>query len=316
MIQYFKISFIVKFLMLYVFNFLCLFHVYLSNCFGQYNKRDDKQKKFRFSELSLNFGTYHPNKYQAQFYNGAPQNQNTLNYIFSNAYWREEIRQQLDMHINRDSFNIAQLPFDIRYKIAVIGGMGIVFDYKGKLALSLNAITTRLKVSDYVALAVYPPLDGMIESYVNCNLIGSESRTILNLGLLYKKFLTDYLGFLIEGGFQANYTRILYHRLQVFDKDYNLINIYGNVSYVPNTPMQEYDVHQGGIGFGIYTEPGITLKANKNYFFSITIPFYISTVRLEPYHERMTYHFGIIIKLSMPSSSIFKSNHDNDELSF
>lgn len=298
------------------FIFMLLMFWCLQSIKAQQNKSTRTSRGITFSMLILTFGTYQANKYPAKFYNGASENQNTLDYIFSNYYWRQEIRELLDAHVNRDSFIVAQIPEDIRYRSSLHGGVGIIADYRGIFSITINVITTRLKINDVVPLEVFPPFNGMVQSYVYCSLVGAESRTTINLGLLRKIQLSSLSQLFFEGGFLANYSRVLYHKLIIFEREYNMVNIYGNVPYVPNTSMQEFDVHQGGIGFGLFFEPGFYLNFASDNHIGLSVPLHLNTVRLEPYHERMTFSYGLNLKLMMPLSTFTGSKTFSDEVTF
>ena len=44
--------------------------------------------------------------------------------------------------------------------------------------------------------------------------------------------------------------------------EYNMINIYGDNSYVPNSNIQSFNVYQGGIGVGMFASAGAALNFN------------------------------------------------------
>jgi hypothetical protein len=264
-------------------------------------------------EISGNFGVYKANKHHAQFYNGASENVNNLDYVFNNYYWRQEIIDQLVIHAQRDSFQISEIPADIQYDMSMYVGFSGRYHYSGELALNFSFNYAKLRTRDMLVLEVFPAYSGMVESFVYCGIYGIEARTNIDAGFLYtfrpEKQITGFA----EMGLNLNSTHVKRNFLQIFDKEYNLINIYGSSSYIPNSQLNEYDVRQGGIGFGLYASPGIRYTMSDQFAMELAAITYLKTVNLEGYNEQFGLHGGLLFRLVLSPNFNFGSGEDTIE---
>jgi hypothetical protein len=269
----------------------------------------DKPSKIGW-EVSGNFGVYQPNKHQAKFYNGAPENPNNLNYIFSNFYWNQEIKEQLIMNVQRDSFKVDQLPADIKYDATMYVGFSARYNFSEEIALNISFNYSKLQVRDQITLEIFPPLSGMVKSYVYCGIFGIEGRTNIDVGGLYtwspEKPLTPFA----EMGLNANSTHVKKHILQVYDREFNMVNIYLNSNYVPGAPVNEYNIRQGGVGFGTYVSGGMRYQMNPLFSMELAGIVYLKTVNLEGYNKKFGLHGGLLLRLVMSPFFEFSSPDD------
>ncbi len=308
-----------------VFYLLITLYVFPSFCYGEGNDtvlynmaslnqgvRMNGNQKSGW-EISGNFGVYKANKHHAQFYNGASQNVNNLDYVFSNYYWRQEIIDQLIIHAQRDSFQIYEIPADIKYDMSMYVGFSGRYHYSGALALNFSFNFAKLQTRDMFTLEVFPAYSGMIESFVYFGIYGIEARTNIDAGFLYtfspEKPFTPF----IEMGININSTNVKRNFIRIFDKEYNLINIYGSNSYIPNTPLSEFDVRQGGIGFGLYSSLGVRYSINEQFAIETAAVSYLKTVNLEGYNEQFGIHGGLLLRFVFSPSFSFESDDNTIE---
>lgn len=248
-------------------------------------------------EVSGNFGVYQANKYHAKFYNGEPQNVNNLNYIFSNYYWYQDIKDQIIIHEQRDSFLISDYPADIKYDAAMHVGFSARYNFSEEITMNISFNYSKLQVRDVIALEVIPPFSGAVESFVYCNIFGTEGRTNIDVGGMYtfspEKNLTPFA----EMGLNVNSTHVKKHMMHLYDREFNLVNIYGSSNYVPGTPLNEYDIRQGGIGFGTYISGGMRYALNDQFSMELAAIIYLKTVGLEHYNRKFGLHGAVLFRL-------------------
>lgn len=264
-----------------------------------YNLMPFEQKSKIGWEISGNFGVYNPNKYQAKFYNGTPGNVNSLDYILSNYYWNQEIINQLIQYEQRDSFLVSEYPPNIKYDASMYVGFSARYNYSDEIALNISFNFSKLQVKDIIACEVYPPFPGMVQSYVYFNIFGQEGRTNMDIGGMYTLHPEKNLTPFAEMGLNLNSTHVKKHILNVYDREFNMVNIYGSSGYIPNTPVNEYTVYQGGIGFGTYISGGWRYVVNNQLSMELAAIVYLKTVNLEGYSKRFGLHESVLFRIVM-----------------
>jgi hypothetical protein len=250
-------------------------------------------------EISGNFGVYKANRYQAQFYNGSPENVNNLNYVLSNYYWRQDIVNQLIQYEQRDSFVVVDFPARIKYDAAMHVGFSARYNYSEELTLNISFNFSKLRIRDAITCEVFPPFSGMVQSYVYFNVFAEEARTNMDIGAMYtvspEKKTTPFA----EMGLHLNSTHVKSHIMKVYDKEFNMVNIYGSSGYIPGAPLNEYDIRQGGIGFGTYVSGGIRYAMSDQFSLELAGIIYLKTVGLEGYRKRLNLHEAVLVRMVM-----------------
>lgn len=213
--------------------------------------------------FGLNVGTYYPSKKTASFYSGNAENVNNVNYVMSNYYWYQEIFHALEAH---DSLVIKGLPQNMHYKIAMQPGLYAQYSFNPRLALIIEFNYMRLKVNDVIVFDVDPPRDYLGEHDLRLfPMRGVEERVYADIGLKHSFPKSEKLTFFATGGLNVNSTKVKKNSFYIIDKltgterEYSMINVYGNNGYIPNSNMQTYTVYQGGIGLGMFAGGGATL---------------------------------------------------------
>ncbi len=262
-------------------------------------------------EVSGNFGLYLPNKHHAQFYNGDRHNVNNLEYIFSNYYWRQEIVELMDYNASRDSFQIYEIPANIKYDAAMHVGFSARYNFSDELALNISVNYSKLQVRDVFTLQVFPPYSGMLESFVYCGIFATEGRTNIDIGGMYTisphKQLTPFW----EAGLHANSTHVKKHVIHIFEREFNMVNVYGSSSYIPNTPLNEYDIRQGGLGFGAYLSGGYRYAMSDQFSMELLATGYLKTVNLEGYSNKFALHSAFLFRMVLSPFFQFGTDDPN-----
>ena len=144
-------------------------------------------------------------------------------------------------------------------------------------------------------------------------LFRSEARTNIDAGLLYtfnpEKQITGFA----EMGLNLNSIKVKKNFMQIFNNEYNLVNIYANNSYIPNTQLNEYEVNQGGIGFGTYSSLGIRYTMSELFAMELAGIAYLKTANLEGYNKLFGIHGGLMFRLVFSPNFSFGTPEDTIE---
>lgn len=260
---------------------------------GKYADPDDEEEEEdaypvpRF-EFGLNFGTYFANKYSANYYNGTPQNVNNINYVMSNPYWRRDIRKSLGIG---ETDTVTQLtvdgyPLNMHYNVAFMGGLFRRLNFNRKNSLFLQVNYTQLKAEDVVTMKIYNPYaPATLAPYAYEAVAGREGRVMIDLGYQRSFPLKSRINLFIQAAATMCYTQMLQSDFVVEGREYDMVNIYGNNIYVPNTPMQTVYVNQNAFGFGGFLGVGAGIPLTE--MFGIEPGFYsqVYPTNLEHYED-------------------------------
>jgi len=213
-------------------------------------------------DFGVNFGAYFPDRYSANFYNGTPDNENNVNYVMSNYYWYQEIKQALK---SSDTVFVSGYPLDMHYQVAFTGGLFIRFNFNRKNGIFLEANYTQLKTEDALALQVdpasYPTYDDIRLQPIQ----GKEGRVLLNLGYQRSFPLKSKIYFFLQGGGTMCYTQVQKSFFVVEGREYSMINIYGDLGYIPGGNSQTFNINQNAFGFGTYFGTGAGIPLNERF---------------------------------------------------
>lgn len=207
--------------------------------------------------LSVGVGTLLPSQNQANFYSGAPSNENTiLRILHSEAYgpgiWSNLTQQDLITSAvgSYDQLQIAEYP-DMQYRMAIQLSVGIRYDFDNGLGwllrfdyAKLNAIGAFL-ISSNNGTGILSNMD----QYVNCPISGSEKRSTIDFGLGYRFQLPDNQELNFQLGPSMTSVTVLSNDIQVGGPTYSILDLWGGHSPSPYTQPYPY-INQGGIGFG------------------------------------------------------------------
>lgn len=246
-------------------------------------------------EFVGNFGAYWGNKQQAAFYNGSKNNVNNLNYVFSNYTWINEIKNKLSETVNRDSFLLSATPSKMKYSTTMHVGFGTRYNFNEDWALNIEFNYAKLTAKDFFTIEVFPSFDNESHSYLQYPIFGSESRTNIQVGVVRTLNTTQKVRPFFEVGAVLTNTHVIESKISIENTPYNLVNIYSG-NYIPNTNAQEYDIRQGGIGFGGYFGTGLKIMFTNFISCEIYGTLYYQQINLENYaglnfHEAAMFRF-------------------------
>jgi hypothetical protein len=203
-------------------------------------------------------GIYVANNSTADFYSGRPGNENYVNYVFDNPYWYEELWK---MDFFKDTAYVLAYPGKMGYAPAFSFGLFVKYDFNCKTGLYAQFYYVKLRSNDIVTVEVDPPIEALYERKIrHCPISGIEERNILDLGISHSIGLNRVSRLALGLGVSMNNTLVKEHSIYISEKQYNLMRIYGNNLYVPNSNQQIFQIRQGGIGFGMFASLGVRLE--------------------------------------------------------
>ena len=236
-------------------------------------------------EFVGNFGAYWGNKYQASFYNGHKSNVNNINYVFSNDYWHNEIKNILlsTLNINRDSFALSETPKNMKYSATMHVGFGGRYNFNPEWALNVEFNQAKLTAKDFFTIEVFPAFDNENRSYLQYPIWGIETRTNIQIGVMRTLNPTKKVRPIVELGAVFTNTHVKESKISIEDQSYNLVNIYSG-NYVPDSNVQENEIRQGGLGFGGYMNGGIKIMFTNFVSVELYGSLYYQQINLENYN--------------------------------
>lgn len=224
-------------------------------------------------------GFYLPGKGSAHFYSGKPAEENNAEYVFKNKYWYEEIFYNLDAN---DTVFIKGYPDKVKYTPTFQFGMFFSYNFNCHTSLYFQFSYVKLQVKDILTVEVDPPLEYLGEHDIRLfGIRAEEERNMFDVALNHYFGNNPTFRPMIGLGINMNNTLVKKHVLRIADKDYNLINIYGNRPYIPGGTAQGYDIRQGGIGFGAFATVGARLEFSKLIAIEPGFTFYYKYINLE-----------------------------------
>ncbi len=214
--------------------------------------------------VGINVGAFFPNKYAANFYNGSPGNINNVNYVWNNTYWYRDIRLALGSPDTLILDKTKSYDTNMHYQVAITAGVFMRFNINRKNGIFIEANYTQLKATSVVTVLEIKYQEAF-QNFLMIPVIGKEERAMLDIGYQRSFPFKSKICFFVNGGMTMVYTHILKSALVVEGTEYNLMNIYGNNGYVPNSNSQSFSVNQYGIGFGGLLGAGFSLPLTDKF---------------------------------------------------
>ena len=220
-----------------------------------YSKEDcAKRSGFEYGGIG---GIYIASNASADFYSGKPENENNVDYIFSNSHWYEEIRHLLNFY---DTVFVREYPQKMGYSPAFSFGLFVKYDFNCRTGIYAQFYYAKLRANDVVTIEV-DPKEYLTEPDIRlCPVRGVEERNLLDLGISHTVGLNKTARLVLGAGINMNNTLVKESAIYLGDKKYNMIRIYGNRPYIPNSNQQQYEIRQGGIGFGLFGSIGARIE--------------------------------------------------------
>ncbi len=271
-----------------------LFLASLLSCLAFSQDKDLKNEKPERPGWSfgLNLGLTSPSGYPANFYNGATGNENNLDRILGNKYYKEQI-------VSKIGYNYLgwEAPSDMGYKAAMSVGLYTRYEFLKHRGFFVQVNYVKLKTNDVFFLELDLPSGVSFDArYLQCPIRGEEERTMIELGYFHEVPLSEKMLLSLETGVQLTNTKVLANEIMVDD-------LLFNIKYDGEHPDGEwstntrYDIRQGGIGFGVFAGSHLRLLFSDKISFDPGFDLYMQNINLEGYQafKLSPYFFARII---------------------
>jgi hypothetical protein len=249
-------------------------------------QREDKDSQdYGGLQFGLDFGMYLANKYPANYYNGSDGNENNIKYVFGNTYYNNEIKQLLNVS-DTSKFFLREYPTNMHYPATPSAGLYISYNFNRSTGIYLQFNYVKLKPHDVFSIEVSPQDEVLTNPDLRLySISGVEERINIDIGYSKAFRVSDNTDFMGEAGIAVNDIRVLKSSINIENKEYSLINIYGKDSYVPGASQQVYDIYEGGIGIGIHGGAGIKFNFSESFALQPGATLYWNNVNLEGYKD-------------------------------
>ena len=210
--------------------------------------------------LTARVGALHPSNQQANFYNGAPTNANTLLRIlhsesFGHSIWNHLTEQDLigSSVQNYNQITVAEYG-DMYYRLAIQLGLGFRYDfYNSPWGWMMRFDYARLNAVGQVLLNSGKETYLLTNQnrYVTCPISGQEERIYIDFGLLRKFRMRGGYDLELAAGANLSNTKVQANDIQIADVTYSILDIWNGHSPSSYTASYPY-VNQGGLGYGTF----------------------------------------------------------------
>jgi len=245
-------------------------------------------------------GFYIAGSETADFYSGKKENENNVEYVFKNRYWYDEIYQRMGAY---DTIIVREYPEKMKYSPAFSFGLFVKYDLNCHTGIYLQFSYVKLTAKDVVSMEVDPPIDYLAEPDIRLSpIFGSEERNLVDLGFTHAIGNNSAARIIFGGGVNMNNTLVKEHLLRIEginsygNKDYNLVNVYGNNNYIPGGTQQAYEIRQGGIGFGFFGTIGARFEFSPAIAIEPVFTLYYKQIAIEP-ESGFTPHYNFSLRL-------------------
>lgn len=233
--------------------------------------------------VTIEANSFFSNNAQANFYQGIPQNSNTiLRVLHSQQYgypiWIDLTEQDL---ITSSISSYRQLQIeeygDMSYRLAIHLGFGFRYDLGGGWGWLARFNYAKLNAFGQFLIQSGRNSPGLLtnqDAYVACPIVGEEKRIFLDFGVSRRVMLNTQWFMNMDLGVSVNNTKVVSNDIQVAGVTYNILDIWEG--RYPDMGTVAYDyINQGGLGFGTFASLGfgILLPGYNTITFDYTLQY-------------------------------------------
>jgi hypothetical protein len=264
--------------------------------------------------FGINMGLYFANNYTAQYFSGERFNENNIEYVLNNKYWYEEIYQELNsnniykttngnippawtssLQEWKQQYGIADgesawwiyYPLDMKYNATIMPGFYVKYNFNNTTGIFVQSNYVKLVASGVFQMVIdsvtYTSEPALRTGFIR----GKQEQVTIDMGISKFYRTGKFTSIFIETGLQMNSTRVLESRIQIGKQEYSLVNLYGGTGYIPGPGgnSYEYNIYQGGIGFGIFLNGGVKFILNETVSIDPGVQVAWKNVNLEGYQD-------------------------------
>ena len=281
--------------MLYKLVLSILFSVFALTIFSQPMQEEEEPEPWW--EYGLNVGGYIPDNYAANFYNGAGDNDITR--ILDNQYRREDIQREL----GDNEFMLAELPQNMQYSMAISPGFHIGYHSDSSTSFFLNMQYAKLQTSGVFSLEIVYQ-DETFDDLRFFDIYGTEERVNIDFGIRKAFSYDEQMAFYVLGGVNMNNTTVQENKINIGRLSYSIKTNYSSTDYVPGQPVNNYNIKQGGIGFGGFFGAGGQFYFENNLYIALDFTGYYTQTIL-PGREHFALQIMPVFRLGYQSDYLF-----------
>lgn len=240
--------------------------------------------------LTIDGGATFANKYHAGFYNGNPENTNTINRVlhsesFGTQIWNNLVDQGIISPSAIQNYHQLQVAEygEMTYSVSFQVGIGFRYDMADN-----NALFIRFDYSKLTAKGGFNLYSGASTSilsntdkYISCGITGTESRTYIDLGFSKSFPISDQLHFALDIGMNVNNYHVLSNDIEIAGTSYSILDVWNGES--PTAYTATYEYYQTGIGYGAFATPCLRYLFPNSMAVDLGLTAYYNKINLPGY---------------------------------
>ncbi len=253
--------------------------------------------------VTIDAGGTYAGKFHSNFYNGIPENTNTIERIlhseaYGNSIWNNLADQGLINPSAIGTYNQLKVAeyADMHYAITYQIGIGFRYDFEGRN----TAVFARFNYSKLTAKGAFNLYSGASTStlsnmnqYIPCDIWGTESRTYIDLGLSKSIPMNPMLHFVADIGLNINHIRVLSNDVEIGGSTYSILDVWGG--HYPMMNSQTYEYYQTGIGYGVFVAPCLRLMLPHSMAADLGVNCYYNKINL-PNYDKFAPQFTLFLR--------------------
>lgn len=255
--------------------------------------------------ITIDGGATLASKHHAGFYDGNPDNPNTINRVlhsesFGTQIWNSLVDQgkiSPSAIQNYHQLQVAEYG-EMRYDVSFQVGIGFRYDMAEN-----NALFIRFDYSKLTAKGGFNLYSGASTSilsntdkYISCGIVGTESRTYIDFGFSKSFPITDRLHFAIDLGLNINNYHVLSNDIEVAGTSYSILDVWNGES--PTAYTATYEYYQTGIGYGGFVTPCLRYMFPNSMAVDLGVTAYYNKINL-PGHDSFRPQFTLFARFIM-----------------
>ncbi|MDR0437797.1 MAG: hypothetical protein LBH22_05795 [Bacteroidales bacterium] len=254
----------------------------------------ETDEDYRMISVSLGAGGFFANKYVANYYNGNPNNVNSILYVWDNPYFFERIRQELNLTPDA-RLQLEELPTNMRYKISTAVTVRFAFNLSLETSFFLQVTQVNLTATDIFTMSFRNTPGTSDRIYEIGRIWGKESRTMVDFGIQRRNELEARNWFwFYELAFNLTNTQVRENKIEIGSFRQSIIN---QGTYDPNLGFSSPEMPQTAIGIGLVGTLGWQYRVGSNASFDFGITTYLQDINLEGYKKFHT-NFNLFVRLN------------------
>ena len=206
-----------------------------------------------------NAGAFWADNNTANFYNGHPNNVNTIDRVLKSSFYGREIWDHL---VNVDAIspssigsysNLQVVEYgDMYYRLSYQIGLGMRYDYASGFGWLLRFDLARLSAIGAFNLSSDNGT-GILGSdrYIRCGILGKEERINIDFAIAKSVPLSESLDLEINLGASLINTKVKDNIIEVKGATWSILDVWNGQTPDYGVGSYEY-INQGGIGYGVF----------------------------------------------------------------